>query len=495
MSRLTTFLFGQRANIATAVVALTGLGLTWLLVLTEIRGNSVAVNWAAFALISTLLLACERSPASWIRVGPAGVVTPLWMFSFGLMLVGSPSIAVCVAVLGATIRSITDADTTPELLFRVGGVALSLSAAGLVLTSLGLRGSMTQLGELPWEWALAIVAAGCTIVVLNTVIAAISMSIRRRLSFLALLQRGLAVRVTAEGALLSLAPIWVIGVDFGLVLGPLLGITTVLVFRSTRQALERAHEAGHDSLTGLLNRTMFLEHLKSAIDDTHHSITPSTIVMDLDGFKEVNDRLGHQVGDSLLIAFADRLERQLPADAVAARLGGDEFAVLLTAEQSPAEARAAVLAFHEALSTPLAVEGFPVTIGVSMGVATAPADGQTPRDLLRAADVAMYKAKRIGSSVQHYDTCVQGPQRGRLNLLTELSDALAGHQLHVHFQPQLRIADGDVDTVEALIRWTHPDHGRFPPASSSGSPSRPTSSRRSPTWCSVSPRPDSPTVA
>jgi len=108
-------------------------------------------------------------------------------------------------------------------------------------------------------------------------------------------------------------------------------------------------------------------------------------------------------------------------------LGGDEFAVLLATDHPSAEIRAAVVEFHDALSVPLSVEGFPVTIGVSMGVATAPADGQTPRDLLRAADVAMYKAKRIGSSVQHYDMCVQGPQRGRLNLLTELGDALTGH--------------------------------------------------------------------
>ena len=110
------------------------------------------------------------------------------------------------------------------------------------------------------------------------------------------MQRSLAVRITAEGASLSLAPIWVIGVDFGLVLAPILGITTVLVFRSTRQALERSHEAHHDSLTGLVNRRSFLESLEEMLDEAHPSARPTMLVMDLDGFKDINDRLGHQLG-------------------------------------------------------------------------------------------------------------------------------------------------------------------------------------------------------
>ena len=464
MQLISSLLFRYRAGLATGAIAIAAFGLTWMLVLLEIQDEQVPVNWPAFAVIASLLLVCERTPATWIRFGPAGVVTPLWMFSFGLMLVGSPSIALCVALVGSTVHSIVRADSASAAVFRVGGTAVSLATAGMMLRGLGVRGSITQFDALPWRWSLAIVAAGITIVILNSTIAAISMSVRRRISFLALVQRGLGVRVTAEGALLSLAPIWVIGVDFSLVLAPLLGITTFLVFRSTRQALERTHEADHDPLTGLLNRTRFLELLGTTVSDSHPSIEPSTVVMDLDGFKEINDRLGHQLGDSLLIAFADRLEQDLPADSVAARLGGDEFAVLLTAGSGPTDIRTTIAMFHESLSKPLAVEGFPVTIGVSMGVATAPRDGKTPRDLMRASDVAMYTAKRTGSSVQHYETCVQGPQRGRLNLLTDLGEALDDHQLHIHFQPQLRISDGTIDTVEALIRWHHPEHGSIPPS-------------------------------
>ena len=341
----------------------------------------------------------------------------------------------------------------------MAGTAIALSSAGLILMGMGVHGSITQFGSLPWNWAIAIVAASVAIVVLNTAIAAVSMSTRRRTSFLGLMQRSLAVRITAEGALLSLAPIWVIGIDFGLVLAPLLGITTVLVFRSTRQALERSHEAHHDPLTGLVNRRSLLESLEEMLDDAHPSARPTMLVMDLGGFKDINDRLGHQLGDALLISFADRLEQSVPPEAVASRFGGDEFAVLLIDEH----AEQAIDELSAALSAPLLVEDFPVTVEISIGVAQAPADGRTSRDLLRAADVAMYKAKRTGAAVVYYETCVQGPQRGRLNLLGDLGDALTNHELNIHFQPQLRLADGQVDTVEALIRWQHPEHGAIPP--------------------------------
>ena len=305
------------------------------------------------------------------------------------MLVGSPSFALCVALLGATLHSITQAESITGIILRIGGTAISLSSAGLVLMGLGVDGSITQFGELPWRWAFAIVLSGVTIVVLNTAVAALSMSIRRRIRFLSLMQRGLAMRITAEGALLSLAPIWVIGIDFGLVLLPLLGITTTLVFRSTRQALERLHEAHHDSLTGLINRRSFLETLDETLAESHSSSTllPTTLVMDLNDFKDINDRLGHQLGDSVLIAFADRLEASLPTDACVARFGGDEFAVLLV--DTDENVGRSIETLLGSLRAPLTVEGFPVTIGVSIGASRYPADGRTPSDLLRAADIAM----------------------------------------------------------------------------------------------------------
>ena len=213
----------------------------------------------------------------------------------------------------------------------------------------------------------------------------------------------------------------------------------------------------------MFNRRAFLDHLHDALAGPQNSSHPTLFLMDLNGFKEINDRLGHQIGDTLLVAFADRLEANLPPGSVAARLGGDEFAVLTMGVVAPGDVDDAVKALHAALCKPLVVDGFPVTVGVSIGVASAPEHGQSTTDLLRAADVAMYKAKRMRTSIERYDTCIKTPQRGRINLLSDLSDALDDHQLHIHFQPQLNMCDGSVDTVEALIRWQHPEHGSIPP--------------------------------
>lgn len=452
-----------RMHVLTGALAVVAMVLVWALVWTEINSPGMPIDWPMVAVLGTLAIACERLPRTWIHFGPIGVVTPIWMFGFGLLLVGSPTIAVGIALVGVTWHAVREAGTAGLAVHRVASTAISLSAAGLVLTAMGVRGAITSFERVPWNWAAAIVCAGLALLGLNAVVAAITLSIHRRMSFVALLRRGVGVRVTAEGALLSLAPIWVIAIDFSLVLVPLLTITTLLVFRSTREALERSHEAVHDPLTGLTNRRAFFDQLDDTLTDSRSSMRISVLIMDLDGFKDVNDRLGHQVGDSLLIAFAQRLERRLPPAAIAARLGGDEFAVILPTKMHEVAVDEVVAALHAGLSEPLLVDGFPVTVGVSIGIASAPDDGLTSRDLMHGADVAMYKAKRMGLSIERYDNCVRSPQRGRINLLSDLGDALKRNELQVHFQPQLRVADGSVDTVEALVRWRHAVYGIVSP--------------------------------
>ena len=453
----------RRAAITAVAIASLGASMTWFLVWNEIRAGSTSIDATVFIVMAILLLVCERVPATWIRFGPIGIVTPSWMFAFALLLLGSPSLAVTIAVIGATMHSLSTTPSVLAVVAKVGSTSLSLATGGLLLYAFGVEGPITQHDAVPWEWAVAIVVTGVTILLLNAFVASVWIAARRQVSFVGLLRRGLAARITAEGALLSLAPIWVIGIGFSLVLAPLLGITTLLVFRSTRQALERSHEARHDPLTGLQNRRSFLEEVDGELISVRSGARYVVLVMDLDGFKEINDRLGHQLGDALLVAFADRLESNIDARATAARLGGDEFAVRLAAGANDAELRAGIAVLHSELAAPLHVEGFPVTVGVSVGVSIAPDDGRTTADLLRAADVAMYKSKRTGSAVEFYDNCVKGPQRGRLNLLGELSEALADHQFLVNYQPQIRVDTGEVDTVEALIRWQHPVHGLIPP--------------------------------
>ena len=435
--------------------------LAWSLVLTEVESGSVPANWVAFTVAAGGMLIAERTPAAWIRFGPIGVVTPLWMFAFAMLLLGSPSITAACAAAGATLHALKQDSSVPDTVARVAGTVVSLAAAGLVLRALETPQGISATDSVTWARAGAFGAAGISILGLNAFAAAIWLSARRRSSFISLLRHGLASRVTAEGALLSLAPIWVIGLRLNPVIIPLLALTTILVFRSARQALEQAHEAHHDQLTGLVNRRAFLHQVDDAMESRHRRGVV-VLLMDLNGFKAINDRLGHQCGDALLVAFADRLESGRPTDATAARLGGDEFALLVRDPDQTAHAMVEEL--HARLTQPLTLEGFPLTTGVSIGVATAPHDGTTTTEILQAADVAMYKAKRTGTAFSFYDECVKLPRHGRLNLLTDLSDALVNSQLHLEFQPQIRFADGAVDTLEALVRWNHPQHGRIPPS-------------------------------
>ncbi len=453
-----------RSAITASTVAALAVTLAWVLLWTELHVGIGKVDWTVFTVISVLLIACERAPSTWISFGPSGTVTPLWMFAFGLMLLGSPSAAVGVALVGATLHSIREVRSVVSIVMRVASVAISLSAAALVLLAFRVRGAITRADTMPLKWAAAIVVAGGTVLCLNALLAALAISIKRRISFVGLIQRGFGLRVTAEGALLSLAPIWVIGIDFSLGLAPLLGITTVLVHRSTRHALEQSHEAHHDPLTGLYNRRAFHEHVAEALVDPGRSDRAIMVVMDLDGFKEINDQLGHQLGDALLIAFADQLHSSLPPGSIACRLGGDEFAVLLVERSRTDDTDRTIEALHAGLTRPLDLDGFPISVSVSVGVAEAPTDGRTPDELLRAADVAMYRAKGRGGVVERYENCLQVPHHGRLNLMGDLSSALQRHELHIEFQPQLRMSDGVVETVEALIRWRHPEYGPIPPA-------------------------------
>lgn len=457
-SRSTGFLVVTTATAAVAAV------LAWAVVWTDVQSSVAPTNWAIFGVVAVLILGCSRLPSTWVQFGEFGLVTPIWMFSYALLLVGTPSAGVAIGVLGVTIQSVSYVEDLSGAVGRVSGAALSLSAAALLLKALGVRGTVTQFESIPADWTVAMLGAGAVILLLNTAVTALTIAVHRRTSLVSLIKRGLAVRLSAEGAMLSLAPIWVIGLDFSPMLLPLLAVTTALVFRSTRQALERSHEAHHDALTGMLNRRAFLDSLHEAVTEQGPELRTTVLVMDLNGFKEVNDRLGHQIGDALLVAFAERLRRSLPNGGTAARLGGDEFAVLISSNADRATIKAATEGLGEQLAHPLTVEGFPVSIGVSIGLATTPEDGRTPRDLIRAADVAMYKAKRTGITVESYENCVRGPQRGRLNLLGDLSSAIREEQLSLQFQPQLRLKDGSVEAVEALVRWDHPDHGRIPPS-------------------------------
>ncbi len=223
------------------------------------------------------------------------------------------------------------------------------------------------------------------------------------------------------------------------------------------------HEALHDSLTGLPNRAA----LEAAVGEALAARTPTSglalLLMDLDGFKEVNDTLGHLHGDLLLIEVGRRLRETVPDTAFVARLGGDEFAVLLPGIADADEALGVARDVLTALEVPARVEDVRLEVGGSIGIALAPLHGREVGGLLKAADVAMYAAKTGRRGVEVYRRDLDGNDPARLLLATQLREGLAGDELKVFAQPLAHLVDGTVAGVELLVRWQHPDHGLMMP--------------------------------
>lgn len=219
--------------------------------------------------------------------------------------------------------------------------------------------------------------------------------------------------------------------------------------------------ANHDTLTGLPNRHRFNEILRSQLEAGQHA---TVVMIDLDGFKEVNDTHGHAVGDSLLQAIAVRLPYLLRADAIVARLGGDEFGVLLPGVGDPLVAYSEATAIVNAFATPFDVAGHMLDLGASAGFAIGPTHGLDEEELVACADYALYKAKASGGNVcRMFDTSMKGETLARRSLRDELRLALRSGQLELHYQPQIDLETGRVHGVEGLIRWRHPERGLLLP--------------------------------
>lgn len=222
------------------------------------------------------------------------------------------------------------------------------------------------------------------------------------------------------------------------------------------------HQALHDPLTGLPNRALFVDRLQHALDRTERGPAGSIAVLflDLDDFKTVNDSLGHEAGDRLLEAVAERLGQTLRAGDTAARLGGDEFAILL--EEAPdGEPQAVAARILARLARPLEIESQVVSALGSIGIALSGDHGNTPEELLRNADLAMYLAKARGKNRHElYEPGMHEQAMRRLSMKAELERAIANQELDVHYQPIVALHDGSVIGLEALLRWRGPD-GQF----------------------------------
>ncbi|HEV2092089.1 MAG TPA: EAL domain-containing protein, partial [Rubrobacter sp.] len=233
-----------------------------------------------------------------------------------------------------------------------------------------------------------------------------------------------------------------------------------------RRALEERleHQALHDSLTGLPNRRLFVDRLRQALRRTRRKQNRVAILFtDLDGFKVVNDSLGHDTGDRLLVEVAKRLGSCLRPEDTLARFGGDEFTILIEDVEAPDGAVRVAERITDELREPFTLNGRELYVAASIGVALGSDGTKDAEKLLREADTAMYRAKNQGSGYEVFDPAMHDRAVNRLELENDLRRAIEENEFVVHYQPILNLQSGDLSGLEALVRWEHPERGLLNP--------------------------------
>ncbi len=274
---------------------------------------------------------------------------------------------------------------------------------------------------------------------------------------MALFQDYAPIARAAEAAFLPVAGIFeVVLILLFVVLLPILRRVTR---RIQRQMEEIEYRALYDELTGLPNRTLFCDRTQQAVASARREqASASVLLLDVDRFREINDALGHEAGDFLLRELGSRLRGLLRESDTLGRLGGDEYGILLPTS-SVEEAVVLASRVHEELEAPFTLEGVPLEVATSVGVATYPEHGEDVDELLQHADVAMYVAKDAHAGTAAYDVELDTNDAARLALAGELRRAIERGELVIHYQPKADLSTGKIVGAEALVRWQHPERG------------------------------------
>jgi diguanylate cyclase (GGDEF)-like protein len=442
------------------VVALAG-GTVLALTAGSLDTSAVLGLEPAFWVLCGLLLLAELRPMFTAGARDANGLVLSTSFVFALLLAFGLPVAILVQALATAVTDATRRKPAWRTAFNVGQFSLSWAAAAAAMGAVGHSASVESPLSLAGPDLLAAGLGGLTYFVVNQLLVTVAVSLNTGRPLHRLLRDDLAYESASNGALLALSPLIAVLVERGTAFLPLLLPPLIAVYRVASIALEREQQAQTDALTGLPNRTLLTLRTADSLVESGEAGT-ALLLLDLDRFKEVNDTLGHHVGDHFLQVIARRLAAAVrPGDTVV-RLGGDEFALLLPGTGALA-AEETARRLLGAVCAPVVLEGLQIDVGASIGVAVAPEHGTDLDALLQHADVAMYLAKETGSGVEQYDAGRDRNSTARLGMLADLRRALADGDLEVHYQPQADLRSGRVTGVEALVRWRTADGAFVPP--------------------------------
>ena len=387
-------------------------------------------------------------------------------FCFAALLYWGFPVAALLRAVVTLIAAVARRRAVFRTAFNIAQFTLSLGAAGLVLAAAGIQPRPLT----PW-WTLgggqlpAVALAGLSYFAVNFVLVGVAVALHSRAAVPATLRAALPYQGFVNLVLLSAAPLVVVVMGRSVLLVLLFLLPLIAIYASSVTSLQREHEAHHDDLTGLPNRSLLFSQTASALQEAARSGSRAGfLLLDLDRFKEVNDTLGHPVGDALLRVVAHRLAHSVRPGDLVARLGGDEFAVLLPSVREAGVAREVAARLRAALAEPIRLEGLSFEIEASVGIALYPDDATAVEVLLQRADVAMYLAKERRSGVETYASEADRNSPDRLSLLGDLRRGIDRGELELHFLPKVFLADGRIAGIEALLRWRHPRRGMLMPA-------------------------------
>jgi diguanylate cyclase (GGDEF)-like protein len=455
----------------TGIIALGGLVFLYSVFMLTQVGQLIEhpVFWAVAAMVVLGDLWPIMSPGRDIREAPRASVT----FSLAALIVWGLPFAVLMRTAALLLGELGRRRSVPRAAFNAASSNLALAAAGAILLAFGERHLQTHAGTVQLHWLVPngsdvwpMLMAGVVLCAVNFVVVGIGIALYAREPIRRVLRRYLPFQALVSVVLVASAPLVAVVIGNGSpVLVALFGVPLVAMCANAVRSVQRDHQAQHDELTGLANRKHLMRRLASTLASAASSETKAgLLLLDLDRhLKEVNDTLGHAVGDRLLRLVADRLKYSIRPGDLVARLGGDEFAVLLPSIREASVAREVAARVRAAVSEPIRLEGMSFVVEVSIGIAMFPDDATADELLLQRADAAMYLAKQRRSGTERYVADLDRNSPARLALSSELRRSLDRGEFQLHYQPILSMANRQLVGMEALLRWSHPARGVLAP--------------------------------
>ena len=421
------------------------------------RSAVIVVVFGLFIMVT------ELRPLQIARGDEEGEVTTSTAFAFALLLVAGPAPALVVLTSASVVADAFARKVWWKTLFNASQYVLSVAAAHLVVHVLWQVPTIDRPGvQLTAQQIAAILLGGAAFILTNLIVTKVGIALVQGSPIVALVRDDLGFQLGSAAVLFSLSPVVVGTTELNLGLLPVLAVPMWAVHRSAAILVERDRQALRDNLTGLANRALYRDRVGQLLSHPGQEGRVAVMLMDLDRFKEINDTLGHHVGDLLLQQLGPRLVDVVPAHGTVARLGGDEFAI---AVRVPDKGAALELADEllTAIGRPVVLEGMSIAVEASLGIALSPAHGDDVDTLVQRADVAMYQAKANRRGVAVYESDRDAHSADRVMLVHDLSRAIEDGELSLVFQPQIDVPTSSVIGLEALVRWQHPERGLVMP--------------------------------